>query len=80
VEESCRPKLCGEAGAIEECPNFNGQGVVVNLGAAILGWAIRTGAFNNVAEVLEHRVAECVTACEFAALICTDNSVTRTVL
>jgi hypothetical protein len=80
VEESCGPKLCGEAGTIEESPNFNGQGVVVNLGSAILGWAIRTGAFNNVAEVLEHCFPKCITAGEFAALICTDNSITRTEL
>jgi hypothetical protein len=80
VEESGGPKLRRESGSIEESPNFNGQGVVVDLGAAILGRAIRTGAFNNIAEVLEHRVTECVTAGEFSALIRTDNAVTRTVL
>jgi hypothetical protein len=45
-----------------------------------LGRAIRTGAFNNVTEVFEHCVAECVTSGKFAALVCTDNSVTRTEL
>jgi hypothetical protein len=80
VEESGGPELRRESGSIEESPNFNVQGVVVNLGAAILGRAICTGAFNNITKVFEHCIAECVTSGEFAALVCTDNSVARTEL
>jgi hypothetical protein len=36
VKESGGPKLRRESGSIEESPNFNSQGVVVDLGAAIL--------------------------------------------
>jgi len=81
VEESGGPELSGEAGTVEKSPNFNCQGVVVNLSATILGWAIRAGTFNNITEVFEHCFAECVTSGEFAALlVCTDNSVARTEL
>jgi hypothetical protein len=80
VEESGGPELCGDARTVEESSNFNCQGVVVNLGAAILGWAIRTCAFNNVTEIFEHCPVECVTSGEFASLVCMDNSVTCTIL
>ena len=80
VEESGGPELLGEARTVEESTNFNCQGVVVNLGTAILGRAIRTCAFNNLAKIFEHSRAERVTSCEFAPLVCTDNSVTCTIL
>ena len=80
MEESGGAELCGEARTIEKSSNLNCQGVVVNLGAPILGWAIRTCAFNYVTIIFEHCLAECLTSGEFTALVCTDNSVTYAIL
>ncbi len=74
VEEGGRPESSQKAGTVQEGANFDRQGIVVYLRAAILRGAIRAGGFDYVPLILEHGVAEGGTPGEFAALVRSDDA------
>jgi hypothetical protein len=69
VQKGSRPELGREAGAIEKCPNFDRQRVIIYLGATVLQRAVGTGRFDDVPKLTEHHVAEGRATSQFSTLI-----------
>ena len=50
MKEGSRPEFRGKPRAVEQCLNFDSEGIIVDLSIAILGRAIGPGWFDNVAK------------------------------
>jgi hypothetical protein len=77
--EECRgPKLCWEAQAVQKGANFHCEGAIIDLNAAVLGQAVGTSRFKDVAEFIEHCRLKGITPGKFATLVRPNTSVVPT--